>query len=228
MDNNSEVRSIVQELYNEFLEEEKKLGDIRDSHRVRIDELDQKIINYKKNDDVDFKVFSPRNNLNINTDKINELERERNDLEAECKLSDKQLSYYSDKLSKLEKVLELLNGKVENKSHFEFDPIEINNEEKGHENTIFDELFSKNSNNDEKEGFTKTQTEIKADVVNIEEDKNQIDFPDNHANEKSYITPGSIARILHKAEFTEKIITNDTIRAKLEIKEIIRSLKELI
>jgi len=225
MDNNSEVRKIVKELYEEFLEEEKNLCDIRDSHMVRIDELDQRIINYKKNDDVDFKVFSPRNNININSDKINELEREKKELESECNSSTKQIRYYSEKLVKLEKILDLLNARVDNNNIFVFENEDDTVNEDIKEDSIFNELFpkAKESNNN-----------INDEIINVNEENNNppkenvfsnIQTSDNN---DQIITPGSIARIVHKAEFTEKIMSNDSIRAKLELKEIIKMLKELI
>lgn len=234
MNNYSEVRKIVQELYNEFLEEEKNLSAIHDSNMVRIDELEQRISNYKKNEDVDFKVFSPRNSININNDKIIELEENKKELEIECNSYSKQIKYYSEKLVKLEKVLELLNSQVSEKVYFEFNEVHedvVDDKEK----SIFDELFPQTESDKEFEKqiiekynlITKDKETInESGIENIDTD-NEDDNVSLDSNRK-LITPGTIAHIVHKAEFTEKIMSNDSVRAKIELKEIIKMLKELI
>lgn len=236
IDNYYEIKNIVQDLYDEFVEEEKKLNDICDSNSVRIDELDHKIANYKKNDDVDFKVFSPRNISGVNNDKIINLEKEKSELENEAANSSKQLKYYSDKVAKLDKILLLLNSKNHIKEDDVFKNVidyeESDNESKS--NDSFDDLFPlKNidTNKDVESTVKNSDKKIESNkIINSgEEDGSILNTSDkNDLLENDYITPGSIAHIIHKAEFTERIIANDTIRAKLELKEVIRLLKDLI
>jgi len=229
-ENYSEVRDIIQKLYDEFLSEEKKLNDICNSRSVDIDKLDHKISNYRKNDDVDFKVFSPRNVSSVNTDKILELEKEKETLESESKNSSKQLKYYRDKVEKLERVLYLLNSTNVNNSSNTFidvDSLTDYKEESNKDDSLFNELFP--SRTKEPENPIESIINEAASVDNdIEKDTSTDNKVQENVIDDNYITPGSIAHIVHKAEFTEKIISNDTIRAKIELKEIIRLLKDLL
>lgn len=228
------VKKIIQELYNEFLKDEKKISEIYENNSVRIDELDHKIHTLKKSEDVDFKVFSPRNTNNINSDKISELENEKSILESESRNYSKQLRYYSDKVNKLNEVLILL-GETDLKeslkdSAFENVPDVVEEIIEDPFNDLFPSYVRKNNNsninvfdsiinnsvdNSDSTSFDKSETD---DIGNSNIDLN--------INNDLFLRD-SVNQIIHKAEFTEKIITNDSIRAKLEIREIISLLKNL-
>ena len=221
MENNSEVRKILVDLCEEFGKEEKRLQNLYDSHSVKIDELDHKISNLRKNEDVDFRVFSPRNSSATNSEKISGMENTKEDLEKENKAIKKQLKYYSDKVNKLEKAISLLDAM--SYADEEGSKAEINFEEKN----VFDDLFKINEKTHDEETIQEEVVETE-EIAEEKSKKVNTDTDSKVESTSDYITKGSIARIVHKAEFTERIISNDTIRAKLELKEIIKSLKELI
>ena len=77
-----EACDILIKLKQEFSTEEAKLSEISGEHAVKIDELDQQITTFRRNEDVDFRVFSPRTNVSGGTsDKIKVLEDEKKALE---------------------------------------------------------------------------------------------------------------------------------------------------
>ena len=89
-----EACDILVKLEQEFAEEEAKLSEVSNEHAIKIDELDQQITTFRRNEDVDFRVFSPRNISTGNTEKIKVLENEKKMLEREKRDADKQLHYY--------------------------------------------------------------------------------------------------------------------------------------
>ena len=239
MNSINDVRKIIQDLYDEFLKEEKRLNEICSNNSVKIDELDQKIHNCRKNEDIDFKVFSPRAGSGVDSKKIAELENEKETLEFESRNNTKQLRYYSDKVKKLEEALSLLDGNdyfpsvTDNTEFIDSIPDVV---EEDVPVDPFDELFPSRkvvTSTDEKSVDEQTESDasVAVDILNNESNE---DIDDNdsvslkvESNEK-FIDLDSLNSIVHKTEFAERIISNDTIRAKLEIKEIIKLLKELI
>lgn len=215
-----EIRSIIEELYDEFLKEEVRLNDICSGNTVRIDELEHKIITLRKNEDVDFRVFSPRNVSPANSEKILELENEKENLERESRESSKQLKYYSERTRKLGNALELLNAGVS----IPQEVVEVDNSNTSVDEDPFAELFPAHKKLGE---FSSKNVEETVEEVEetpsevVEETKKEVKKEDT-------VAKSSIARIIHKAEFTERIMANDSIRARLELKEVIKQLKELL
>ena len=71
-----EACDILIKLEQEFSTEESKLSEVSNDHAIRIDELDQQISTFRRNEDVDFRVFSPRNVSTGTSEKIAALEDE--------------------------------------------------------------------------------------------------------------------------------------------------------
>lgn len=225
-----EVVNILVDLQKEFSGEEDRLKDISDSHLYKIEELDQQISNYRKNEDIDFRVFSPRNVSATSSEKILSLENEKNELEREKREADRQLSYYSGKAEKISKVLFLL--KKEEGS-------EENSEEAGDNSKVYDTeefdmdfFFPK-----KKKVFPFLDEETEEDLFENDEslteedslEEQEASAPEESDNDSCGNVPvEEIEKVCHKVEFTEKIVNNDHIRAKLELKTIISELKELI
>ena len=111
-----EACDILVKLEQEFAVEESRLSEISNEHAMRIDELDQQITVFRRNEDVDFRVFSPRNVSTGTSDKIKVLEGEKKQLEREKIDADKQLRYYSGKTEMIGKVLSLLRGDLKEES----------------------------------------------------------------------------------------------------------------
>lgn len=214
---------ILIKLEQEFSAEEAKLSEVSGEHAMRIDELDQQITTFRRNEDVDFRVFSPRNVSTATSDKIALLENEKKQLEREKKEADKQLRYYSGKTEMIGRVLDLLRGDLKEESEEDSvtvrqsrNPFAFLDEEKDDEMIVDKEdevaaLFRSVKAFDKKEAFQedlKVQTESGVIVDGVPVD--------------------DVERICHKVEFCEKIISNDGVRAKLEIKNIIADLHDLI
>lgn len=250
-----EICEILSNLQNEFIDEEERLIQLSRDHAYQISDLENQIITCKNNEDIDFRVFSPRNISIDNSEKVQTLEKEKASLERDKEDADRQIGYYSSKSEKIGKVLFILKKNFEMKDEFtaelndknkEFNPFafidEDNNSSEsitscddvdsefffdedvndtddiGEEKDIFEELIKekKSSNNDEKQVIENTSHNEVNDLFN------EID------KEKSGVPVDDVKRVCHKVEFTEKIINNDRVRAKLELKEVINDLSELI
>ena len=111
-----EACDILIKLEQEFSTEEAKLSEISKEHAIKIDELDQQITTFRRNEDVDFRVFSPRNISTGTSDKIKALETEKKQLDREKRDADKQLKYYSGKTEMISKVLNILRGDLKEES----------------------------------------------------------------------------------------------------------------
>ena len=220
--------NILIKLEQEFSTEEAKLSEISNEHAVRIDELDQQITTFRRNEDVDFRVFSPRNVSTGTSDKIKVLESEKKQLEREKRDADKQLKYYSGKTEMITKVLDILRGDLKEGSDSDSSTVRksrnpfsfldeedlsaevvdevIEDKEVDSVAALFREPVRSESVEDKPEKKTDT-----ADLVSV-----------------SGVPVDEVERVCHKVEFCEKIISNDGIRAKLEIKNIVADLKDLI
>lgn len=96
-----ELSNIVDDLYNEFVEETIRLKTMHEDYTKKEIETKRYIDELEKNDDIDFSFFSPRSIKVNNTDKIEQLKMElqHNTEEKEKVLS--RLKYYEEKVQKL-------------------------------------------------------------------------------------------------------------------------------
>ena len=229
---------ILVKLEQEFSVEETRLSEISNEHAMKIDELDQQITVFRRNEDVDFRVFSPRNVTTGTSDKIKALEEEKKNLEREKKDADKQLRYYSGKTEMIGRVLTLLRGDLKEES--KEDSVTVKNSK--HPFSFLDEEFEEEKTEDKTDDvsslFREANKKIKEDLLAEPED-DQDEVHESKSEEKENIrntigiqSPGvpvdEVERVCHKVEFCEKIISNDKIRAKLEIKNIVADLRELV
>ena len=221
---------ILLKLEQEFASEEAKLSEVSNEHAMKIDELDQQITTFRRNEDVDFRVFSPRNLSTVTSDKIKTLEGEKKQLEREKKEADKQLRYYSGKTEMIGRVLDLLRSGLKEESDEDSstvrnsrNPFSFLDEDSSDIVEFEDEtddvasLFA-SSDRSEEDPADKTESVGKSSVG-----KEDISFVQSVG-----VPVDEVERVCHKVEFCEKIISNDGIRAKLEIKNIVADLKELI
>ncbi len=229
-----EACDILVKLEQEFSVEEARLSGISNEHAMRIDELDQQITVFRRNEDVDFRVFSPRNVSTGTSDKIKTLESEKKQLEREKKDADKQLHYYSGKTEMIGKVLSLLRGDlmeeseedsptvIKSRNPFAFLDEEEEVQEEDTEVTA-DKVASL---------FKEANAKIKEDLLDQSDVEPDYDVPLKSKASPSFSGSGvpveEVERVCHKVEFCEKIISNDGIRAKLEIKNIATDLRDLI
>lgn len=212
---------ILIKLKEEFSTEEAKLQEISNDHEIRIDELDQQIMTFRRNEDVDFRVFSPRNISTGTSDKIKVFENEKKQLEREKIEADKQLRYYSGKTDMISKVLNLLRGDLIEDSDTDSETVKKSR----NPFAFLDEVSEPDKTVDTIEEETveeETVEDIFDELIKEEQD----------AADKEHSSGGvpveEVERVCHKVEFCEKIISNDGVRAKLEIKNIVADLKDLI
>lgn len=210
-----EACDILIKLEQEFSTEESKLSEVSNDHAIRIDELDQQISTFRRNEDVDFRVFSPRNVSTGTSEKIAALEDEKKLLEREKREADKQLKYYSGKTEMIGKVLTLLRGDLKEESSEDSSTVIMSR-------NPFAFLDEPTENVDDTIDTGVDDSEEKSnDIVENEESNNSV-------NNFNGVPVDEVERVCHKVEFCGKIISNDGIRAKLEIKNIVDDLKELI
>lgn len=242
-----EIYSILKELQEEFIAEEDKLIELSSNHSNKISELEQQIGVAKRSEDIDYRVFSPRTLSVDNSEKIQNLEKEKNSLEKEMKEADKQRSLFLSKSEKISKVLSILQKSLDytdelnevvsdnsketfveiKKVPFEFldDDTEEDNETSANAvdeaDAIFNELFSRSASISDDVVLDK---EVKVKENNVSTKEEVISNKANNAG----VPVEEVEKVCHKVEFTEKIINNDRVRAKLELKEVVTELNELI
>ena len=228
-----EACDILIKLEQEFATEEAKLSEISSEHAMRIDELDQQITTFRRNEDVDFRVFSPRNISSGNSEKIKTIESEKKQLEREKKEADKQLHYYSGKTEMIGKVLDLLRGDLKEESDEDSTTVRKSRDPFA----FIDEADSTDEVIEDKEDevsalFKETNRKIRESLSEFEELKEEEKDVKPVSNPAVSVSEGvpvdEVERVCHKVEFCGKIISNDGVRAKLEIKNIVADLKDLI
>ncbi len=218
-----EACDILIKLQQEFSTEEAKLTEISNEHAIRIDELDQQITTSRRNEDVDFRVFSPRNVSNSVSDKINAFENEKKQLEKEKLDADKQLKYYSGKTEMISKVLDLLRGDLSEDSENDSPTVKKSRNpfaflDEDFEDEIGEEMI-------EEEEFEESPEDL---FKSVEKTKPEVKEDSKPSTSSMGIPVDEVERVCHKVEFCEKIISNDGVRAKLEIKNIVADLHDLI
>jgi len=119
-DNINKIKVIVTELLNEFNKDRASVQDEYDKISRRITELEENINNYGDNIDADFDVFSPLN-ISKSNDKIDNYNKEKNDIEEKSIRLSKKLRYYNTKCESLNEVLNIING--ENIKTDEYDDV---------------------------------------------------------------------------------------------------------
>ena len=229
-----EACDILLKLEQEFSVEESRLSEISNEHAMRIDELDQQITVSRRNEDVDFRVFSPRNVSGGTSDKIKVLEDEKKALEREKKDADKQLRYYSGKTEMIGRVLAILRGDLKDESEDDSatvirsrDPFAFIDEDVETADPVSQKADSVASL------FREANAKIKEDLLDSMDEPvtdvfEKTPAPSTTVSSEGGVPVDEVERVCHKVEFCGKIISNDGVRAKLEIKNIVDDLKDLI
>lgn len=104
------IEIIVLDLLSEFEKEGGKLQVEYDDNVSRILEIEENIHNYKKNEDIDFQVFSPRKIDNQSEEKIESMNKEKESIENINKSLYRQIRYYLDKSEKLKEILSVIEN----------------------------------------------------------------------------------------------------------------------
>lgn len=223
----NEACEILVELQNELVEEEERLIGISKNTAFRIEELEDQIDSCRKSEDIDFRVFSPRNLSIDNSDKVKALEKEKADLEKEKSDADKRIGYYSGKSEKLGRVIYILKKYSDITDDVLFD----NNDNSVKEYSVKKYNPFAFLDDEETEEVELNEDNNSDDIIEeVEEDEiiNIIADTNNAESKANGIPVDDIEKVCHKVEFTEKILNNDRVRAKLELKEVITQLTDLV
>ncbi|MDO4966629.1 MAG: hypothetical protein Q4E51_07960 [Lachnospiraceae bacterium] len=196
-----QISNIVIDLLMEFQKEQNRLQIIYDNGSSRISEIEENIVNYKETEDVDFKVFSPRNISTLNEDKLESMDREKLTLMESNKEILKQLKYYNEKVEKLRTIQMIIGTEENEKSDFDYKDESIDDIQKVDTNEINDT------------DSTKTSIDIN-------------ELIDNEFDKQSFIN--DLERLSHKMEISSKLIDNDIYRTKIELKSMKSNLDEII
>lgn len=250
------INNIIIDILLEFQNEQNRIQVMYDNGTSRLAELEEDIITYKDSEDVDFKVFSPRNVSNLSEEKLMAMDSEKRSIEESNKDLYKQLKYYTDKVQKLRTVLSLLDSseidnteytsvedEVPSRALYEKDPIDdevakirklFSQDDKESDvvvNNLKDVFDSENSDEDNSE-------DKDTEIINSEEKLSESN--DKNVNSKSYSEISSLNdfeckslvddldRISHRIEISYKVIDNDTFRTKMDLKSIKNNLDDII
>lgn len=229
-----EACDILLELEKEFSGEESRLEEISNERLFKIEEIEHQIITFRRNEDVDFRVFSPRNTSNVNSEKIRSLEEEKKALEREKNDADRQLNYYSGKAEKIGRVISILRSELGDDSNEDNltvkksrNPFAFLDEIEENEAVEVDEDFSNEDidlDSDKVAEVDEVEMESGLDLLAKENEDASVDI----GNVIAGVPVSEVDRVCHKVEFSQKILDNDRVRAKLELKEIVTELKELV
>lgn len=211
-----QVSKIIVDMLIEFQNEKNRIQILYDNNCSRISEIEDNIANYIDSEDVEFKVFSPRNISTINEDKLLSMDKEKVDLQESNKELNYQLKYYIEKIDKLRFIQSIISGQIIEEDNFEE---EVDNED----NLDYDpikELFGNNlKNNVSNNTSINEDNNIETEVVYEIDDMNQFD-------KKSLID--DLERISHRIELSTKVIDTDLFRTKIEMKNVKNNLDSII
>lgn len=221
---NEEALKIIRDLYDEFEKEENSLKVQHDNNSSKIEELEENILSLMKNEDIDYKVFSPRSIVSTNKEKIENLRKEKEDAEKSNKSVLKQMRYYSEKTEKLEYLLGLFKSEKDT----DIDETELRSVDTNTNiNTVNEKSTEKYS--DSKDTIDSKEDDVKE---NVKENIKDIVEQKELSSVKSTVLTSSLQeeleRVNHKLELCSKFVDTDSIRTKIEIKDAMRNLSDII
>lgn len=223
------IEIIVNELLSEFEKEGGKLQAEYDDNAARIIEIEENIHNFKENEDIDFKVFSPRKLDNQNEEKINSLKNEMQNIELANKSLFRQLRYYSDKIEKLDEVLNIIkedSGLSENNTESSVTDI-TNVDEKILE---YYDSIAKDEDDVIEKRYQVKESEVRSGWKIIKEElNNPIDsIKETEETPKSEEVIDSLINLTSKLENESRAIDEDYFRTKDEIRNIVNNINDVL
>jgi len=120
---NTEKLTVLQEMYEECLKEQRDEKKALQNNLNRISEIDAFLIELKKNEECDINVFSPRSIKSYNEDIINQKEKEKRNLELENQR-------FHQKINKLDKQIKQLKILINNSDNKYFMILDIQEKER--------------------------------------------------------------------------------------------------
>ncbi len=246
----SEARAIVTSFLDEFRKEENRLKILLNTDSARLQEIDESISTYRRNEDIDSKIFSPRNSNkpSASSEKVDILVVEKDKIDSERRLATKQLDYYTERVVFLEKLHALLEDDLPSVQNEDtsaekkpdiFDLVRSLEEEKESVSIIdsaneTQKVVSDTSDCDDSVEEDISSSDSKKDSVSSEEEITSnlselsvAEKPEPIKKEKA-VPVSELRKLIHKVEFSEKIMSNDVIRSKTELHNVLIKLRELL
>lgn len=215
-----EIKNIVSNLLNEFADEESRLHEIVSENTIKMEEIEQQINNFRKNENIDFKVFSPREVSGVNNEKINALMSEKDKYSQIVNEAKRQLNYYSGKTDRLSRVLDVLEEEDKNAVSYEKKDISVLSISR---KDNLKEAVKDRTNDDSKDNSTEDVKE-KEPVKELKFDwfsRFTKDYEDAFPSEKTDEESGFVESENEVLE-NEVSDTNDSYNNKPEVKEVIK------
>lgn len=233
------IEIIVKELLAEFEKESSKLQTEYDDNVARILEIEENIHNYKENEDVDFQVFSPRKIDNQNEAKIENMNKEKENIELSNKSLYRQIKYYSDKKDKLNEILKVIDEdrqmpglslseekkEMDDITHVDekilayYDSIASNPDEEASEKIDSGEEIIQEK--DTRSGWRLIKDELDSPLTLLSNEDNNEDDEDTELEE-------TLRALSEKLMKESSIIEEDYLKTKAEIKEVISNINNVL
>lgn len=224
---NANEYEILQQLFLEFLDEKNEIQGMIDINKDHIRENDCYLKTICEFDDVNIKVFSPRNTESLYKDKIIDNQNDRTTLENENKLLYKKLNIISVRIDKLKYVLDIIADEKSVKKVHQEDSnktISINSDRTtpvGVDEITPEQEVNSDSNN--LKDYPLDYKSIKVNILDIQEKERQRIARDLHDT-----TVQSLTHLIHKSELASKFMDQDILRSKLELAILNKNIKEII
>jgi len=221
------IEIIMNDLLSEFEREGSKLQAEYDDNAVRIIEIDANILNYKESEDIDFQVFSPRKIDNQNEEKINSLKSEKQNIELTNKSIYRQLRYYSEKIEKINEVLQIIKESSDEESTKKITPLEdithVDEKILEYYDSIVDDDNDRivSSKSESRSGWRLIKDELDIPISTLS-DNITVESDDNDAVVDSLIS------ITTKLETESKAIDEDYFRTKEEIRTVLNDINTIL
>ncbi len=215
MDNLSE-HEVLENLYDDFKDKLNEYHQIIDKNEITIEELKQKIKDLEIIDD-DRQMFSPRNILDSNKDKIEDLNREVELYLKENKEIREKIDYYSKRIEALESVVPL--SSKESPDQVKEAVNELN------EDSINKNLRDNIEQPDDPSASDNAQIDHSSDDK-ISHNAYSDEFEDDNSDIE--LSEFDLENILNKINLAKKFIRLDPLRCELELNSVADDLKKYL
>ena len=221
---------IINNLFSEFEYERDELKIKYEDNSLRIEAINENIKELNQYDD-DRQMFSPRNIMGINSEKVEELKKEKESLLEENSFISSRLKYFESKVDALEEVLQESEKEDKNSSEKSEENVDDNSSDKStvdKSQNNNDGYENKSENITEKKEDDKSEGQkISEDNIKVSDKKNSTDNSENtdlYTGENLNLGKSKLKKIIYRLELALKLMDTNTNRSKNEIKSVIHIL----
>lgn len=196
----NEFAKTLYNLYQEFIEEKNEIVNQMKAQEFKISEIENQLTSIHENEDLDYKIFSPRESYSLYKEKKEQLLSEKESLDVLNTSYEKQLAIINNRIQSIKSVIDnfysCYTTNITNNQDV------INSSTKYRDSYIMLENYKK---------------------LNVKEKEQQRIARDLHDSALQTLT-----HVIHKTELCSKFISQDPVRAKLELATITKYLKEAV